>query len=157
MPDFWVWSMSFNGDGTLLAMARHGWTRFDPALEKVVIWDWRNDEVVRTIDQPVEAVAFDPTGTRLATSRFIEGTVDVWDGATGGHLFELVGHTGLVTDVVFSIDGRLIVTTGDDGTARMLGRNDRRTASCAARRRRPVQPDAQRRRLETGGGRPATV
>ncbi len=43
----------------------------------------------------------------------------MWDGATGDHLFELVGHTGLATDVVFSIDGRLIVTTGDDGTARI--------------------------------------
>ena len=50
---------------------------------EVTIWDWERGEVVRTIDTSAAVVVFDPTGTRIATSRRVEGIADIWDARTG--------------------------------------------------------------------------
>jgi len=42
-----------------------------------------------------------------------------WDAETGGELFALKGHTGKVTSVALSPDGKRIVTAGADGTVRV--------------------------------------
>ena len=51
------------------------------------------------------AVAFSPDGRRLASAGD-DGTVRLWDPATGAELATLTGHTGRVTAVAFSPDGR---------------------------------------------------
>ena len=111
---FFVSSVDFDRDGTQLAFALRLAERYDPDLEGVVIWDWVTDVEVLVIEQPTEGVAFDPNGPRLVTSRFVGGTLDVWDTDTGEHLAELAGHTGLISDVVFSPDGTRIGSIGDD-------------------------------------------
>ena len=42
----------------------------------------------------------------------------IWDAATAAVLHELKGHSGVVTGVAYSPDGRRLVTAGADGTVR---------------------------------------
>jgi WD40 repeat protein len=76
-------------------------------------------EVMRTIQTLADSAVFDPTGTRLATTRRNEGLADVWDVRTGQRLVTLSGHTGLILDVAFSPDGSLLTTASQDGTVRL--------------------------------------
>jgi WD40 repeat protein len=48
-----------------------------------------------------------------------DGTARVWEATTGVQLAVLRGHEGVVVSAAFSPDGRYIVTTSDDGTARI--------------------------------------
>ena len=66
----------------------------------------------------VQAVAFAPDGRLLATAGD-DGTVRLWDPATGNQVRELTGHTDRVLAVAFAPDGRLLATAGDDGTVRL--------------------------------------
>ena len=64
------------------------------------------------------AVAFSPDGARLASASY-DGTVRVWDPATGTALATLTGHDGRVDAVAFSPDGRLVASAGNDRTVRV--------------------------------------
>jgi eukaryotic-like serine/threonine-protein kinase len=64
----------------------------------------------------VYAVAFHPSGDRLATTGD-EGFLTVWDIPTGRQRFHVKAHEGIITDVAFSQDGRWIATAGHGGTA----------------------------------------
>ena len=66
----------------------------------------------------MHAVAFSPDGRRLASASD-DGTVRLWDPATGAELAALTGHTGQVTAVAFSPDGRRLASAGWDGTVRL--------------------------------------
>jgi WD40 repeat protein len=63
----------------------------------------------------VNGVAFSPDGTLLATAS-ADGTVALWDPATGQRTATLKGHTGPVRGVAFSPDGTLLATASDDRT-----------------------------------------
>ena len=62
----------------------------------------------------VQAVAWSPDGTRLATAGD-DGTVRVWDAATGAPPRTLTGHTGGVRAVALVPDGTRLASAGDDG------------------------------------------
>jgi WD40 repeat protein len=47
------------------------------------------------------------------------GEVRIWDARTGRELFGLVGHLLPVTTVVFSADGKRLVTGGLDHTVKI--------------------------------------
>ncbi|WP_438493858.1 nSTAND1 domain-containing NTPase [Streptomyces asiaticus] len=66
----------------------------------------------------VGAVAFSPDGYTLATGSD-DGTVWLWDPATGRTRRALTGHNGAVRAVAFNPDGHTLATGSDDGTVRL--------------------------------------
>ena len=63
-------------------------------------------------------MAYSPDGKRIVTAGE-DGTVKVWDAATGQELLALKGHTAQVFGVAFSPDGRRIVTGSYDKTVKV--------------------------------------
>jgi tetratricopeptide (TPR) repeat protein len=66
----------------------------------------------------VYSVAFSPNGTRIASSAW-DGTVKVWDTATGEEVLTLKGHRDEVRSVAFSPNGALLASAGRDATVRI--------------------------------------
>ena len=64
-----------------------------------------------------QPVRFSPDGKRLATGHR-DGTVHLWDAATGRAVGEVKGHTDSVYGLAFVRDG-WFVTGGSDGTVRL--------------------------------------
>jgi WD40 repeat protein/tRNA A-37 threonylcarbamoyl transferase component Bud32 len=68
---------------------------------------------------PVARAAFSPDGTRVASAGS-NGTLKLWDVATGQEIHALRGHTGSVRSVAFSPDGtHLVSACSDDMTVRI--------------------------------------
>jgi DNA-binding beta-propeller fold protein YncE len=66
----------------------------------------------------VNAVAFSSDSRLLATGDS-EGTVRIWDPATGDHVRALTGHTSRVYEVAFSPDGSMLATASSAKTVRI--------------------------------------
>jgi WD40 repeat protein len=65
----------------------------------------------------VRTAAFSANGTRVGLASFEGGDpVRLFDTATGDSLFNLIGHTGLISTLAFSPDGTGMITASHDGT-----------------------------------------
>jgi WD40 repeat protein len=66
---------------------------------------------------PVTAVALSRDGSHVATASGNQASV--WETRHAVRVAQLEGHSGAVTDVGFNRDGRLLLTSSTDGTARI--------------------------------------
>ena len=64
-------------------------------------------------------LAVSPDERKILAANYNTWALDVLDSSTGEILFHLVGHTSYITKGIFSHDGRRIVTTNHDKTARI--------------------------------------
>ncbi|MEM9271541.1 MAG: NACHT domain-containing protein [Cyanobacteria bacterium P01_F01_bin.143] len=66
----------------------------------------------------VYAVSWHPQESILATGH-IDGTVRIWEGATGRELFTLRGHDDFVRSIAWRPDGKAIASTSSDETIKI--------------------------------------
>ena len=117
-PGVQIIAVGFRGDGEVIATA--GTTaRQEPGQRDIRLWDWRDDRLVRRIDANATNVVFAPTGDLLASNRFGQDAVDVWDASTGDRVSTLEGHSAIVADVAFDRTGKRVATAGWDGSVRV--------------------------------------
>ncbi len=79
----------------------------------------------------VRSVALSADGGRVVSGGF-DGTVRVWDAASGECVRELRGHTSFVLSIALSADGGRVVSGGFDGTVRCFSGAGGRGAATAA-------------------------
>jgi WD40 repeat protein/serine/threonine protein kinase len=112
----YVVSVAFSPDGKRIASG--SWDR------TLKVWDDQTGQEGLVLKHPwaVMSVAFSPDGKRLASgsgSNPLPGEAKVWDAQTGLELISLKGHSSGVHSVIFSPDGKLIVSAGMDGALKI--------------------------------------
>jgi WD40 repeat protein/serine/threonine protein kinase len=85
-----------------------------------IICSTENDEEVRLVIDTglLWDVAFSPDGNRIVGGRD-DGTVKIWDAASGEEVRTFKGHLGPVLSVAFSPDGNEILSGSADGTLKL--------------------------------------
>jgi WD40 repeat protein/tRNA A-37 threonylcarbamoyl transferase component Bud32 len=119
----YVFSVAFSPDGKRLASGS--------ADQTVKTWDAGTGTQLLPLlghSGHVFGVGFSPDGKRLASAggvldadgrRYVSGELKEWDAQTGQQLLSLQGHTGAVTSVAFSADGRHLASGSLDQTVRV--------------------------------------
>ncbi|MHC5543427.1 WD40 repeat domain-containing protein, partial [Singulisphaera rosea] len=86
------------------------------------LWDVAGDRELIPANRPqhgypVTAVAFDPSGTQMATG-CLDGSVRLWKLPEVTLVHDVRGNAGEVVAATFSPDSRILLTASHDGTAR---------------------------------------
>jgi WD40 repeat protein/serine/threonine protein kinase/energy-coupling factor transporter ATP-binding protein EcfA2 len=118
-----VWSVAFSGDSHKLISSSGD---EDTPQHSRIVWNLEavpalmNSAVKRNSD--VLAVAVSPDGSHIATAGGIESgdsSIQIVDMVTGEPSILLTGHERYVTGLVYSPDGRSLISASADGTVRI--------------------------------------
>jgi WD40 repeat protein/predicted Ser/Thr protein kinase len=107
-------AVAFSPDGRLLVTP-------GPHPRDVLVRDADSFEVRATLRghaREVSSVAFSPDGRLLVTAG-LDGSVRVWEAATGREVRTLAGHTGEAYGAAFSPDGTRVASGGRDRLVRL--------------------------------------
>jgi WD40 repeat protein len=88
------------------------------AGKELHLWDAATGKLVRTFNSPSLSVTFSPDG-RLALSGNRDGTLELWDIATGAPVQFLQADGAPIHSVAFSADGEWILAGNEDGPFRL--------------------------------------
>ncbi len=126
-------SVVFSPDGNTIASASGHWCGYESkasAGEEIRLWNAHTGELLKTLTghkDVVSSVVFSPDGNLIVSGDWYSwngylssgtwsGEIRVWDAHTGEHLKTLKGHTGGVSSLAFSPDGKTLANSRTDGT-----------------------------------------
>lgn len=101
-----VRALAFSSDSALLAVGSERQVRLLGSHKQIHF---------KEVPRGAISLAFSPDNTVLVTG-LRTSEIELWNLATGDKLTTLKGHTGQVETLVFSPDGKTLVSTGTDGT-----------------------------------------
>jgi len=113
------YSVAYSRDGKCLAGAVAKFNAYHVPAE-ITVWDTAtNKEIAHLAGKSgIFSVAFDPGKDRLAAAS-ADGTVAIWDLATGKQILTLLGHKDWVRSVAFNHDGKLLASAGSHGLVKV--------------------------------------
>ncbi len=139
-----VWSAVFSPDGTYIATAGGN----DATLSRA---DNGREIMTYSPHGAVAAGAFSPDGRHVATCSW-DGTIKVWDAATGNVEVKIVASPEkYVNSVMYSPDGTQLLSASDDNTAKIW---DAKTGKLLLSLRRTMVRKGMRRRFTRRNTRP---
>lgn len=141
-----TYSASFSPGGTEIVAATDGATK---------IWDVATGQARRVLTQGTEVVRYSPDGRRIAVVPTYGEEAVILDAATGNTVLTLVGHGHFINALDYSPDGRQVLTTSEDSTARLwnaaTGQQLRILTDVGGMFRAHFSPDGNQVLTESGG------
>ena len=111
-------SVSFDPRGRqLISGGEQGWLRAWSIVTGTHETKVREETKVRVSDQAINAAAFSPDGRRIAIASS-DGLIRILDARSKRVTAVLHGHAGRAFDASFSAKGDIVISSGEDGTAR---------------------------------------
>jgi WD40 repeat protein len=101
-----ITTLALSSSGTLLAVGSE---------EKICLFGSSQQPRLKDVPHSTKSLAFSPDDTVLLAG-LRNGRIELFDMTTGEKINTLSGHTSTVEVLVFSPDGKTLVSTGQDGT-----------------------------------------